>query len=151
VFDVYLPVCGEEAVTDINVRTEEGLSGNGERILVVEDQEKVRSFAVTILKEQNYTVFEAGSAEEAIRIFEEEEGKFDLLFSDVVLPGMSGLDLLDTLRSRSGWLKVLLTTGYTEQKLQLDIIRERGYEILHKPYSMDELLSGIQGVLSKGN
>jgi PAS domain S-box-containing protein len=148
VFDVFLPVADADGKADIPAEGEtRGARGRGERVLVVEDQEKVRSFAATILKDNNYVVFEAGSAGEALGIFEREEGDIDLLFSDVVLPGESGLHLVDELLRKKKDLAVLLTSGYTDQRGQLDIINERRYELLLKPYSLDDLLARVGGLL----
>jgi len=87
---------------------------------------------------------EAGDAEEALRIFREEEGHFDLVFSDVVLPDKSGIKLTEEIAEESPDMPVILSSGYTDQKSQWPMIEERGYRFLQKPYSLPELL-GVVG------
>lgn len=147
-FDVYLPLKREkERPDDLRAPSMRERLGKGEKILVVEDQDKVRTFAATILRANNYSVFEAGSAEEAEEIFNNEKGNIDLLFTDVVLPGKGGLRLIDILCGKKKDLPVLLASGYTEQRSLLDIIEQRRYILLHKPYSMDELLDRVAEML----
>ena len=151
-FEILLPLSSAKAeADDASAAGQRAARGSGEKILVVEDQDKVRSFAATILRDNNYAVFEAGSAGEAAGIFEREGGDIDLLFTDVVLPGESGLHLVDGLRRKKQDLKVLLTSGYTEQRGQLDIIDEQRYVLLHKPYSLDGLLARIDEILRPKN
>ena len=95
-------------------------------------------------KENNYIVHEAKSAKEAIRIFNTEEGSFDLIFSDVVLPDMNGVQLYNKLTSKNRKLKVLFSSGYTNQKSQWDVIHNADYSFLQKPYKLHELLKAIK-------
>jgi len=118
--------------------------GSGERILLVEDEEGVREFAIKALGENGYIIYEAANAEEALNIFEKEAGNFDLIFSDVVLPGKSGLQLVDQLLPLKGKLKVLLSSGYTDHKSQWPVIQERGFRFLQKPYALTDLLRAIK-------
>ena len=119
-------------------------SGRGERILLVEDEPLVRDFAVGALKDSGYDIVAAESAEQALELFDQEEGRFDLIFSDVVLPGKSGVTLVDELLTRSPDINVLLSSGYTGQKSQWTEIRDRGYQFLQKPYEFNNLLAAIR-------
>ncbi len=146
-FKVYLPVFSSE--TEKYETTEEtvslqGLQGCGERILVVEDEPGVRELARRVLDQNGYVVFEAASATEALAIFEREGGNFHLVFSDVVLPDKTGLQLVDQLLARKPEQRVLLASGYTERKAQLSVIRERGLRFLPKPYTPDDLLQAVE-------
>jgi two-component system cell cycle sensor histidine kinase/response regulator CckA len=125
------------------------LRGSGERILLVEDEEFVREFAVTTLAEQGYEVVEAESAEQALELFRREEGKFELLFTDVVLPGRTGVQLAEELVSLKPDLAVLLTSAYIDEKAGWHIIRDKGFPFLKKPYRMALLLSTIRTVLAQ--
>jgi PAS domain S-box-containing protein len=144
-FEVYMPVTNdvteEEPVAEVAM---EKILGHGERILLVEDEDNVRDFARRALCEGGYEVLEATSAEEALDIFENEERKVDLIFSDVVLPAKSGLQLVEELLSVSPELHVLLSSGYTDQKSQWSVIDERGLAFLPKPYDISELLRTIR-------
>jgi len=149
-FEIHLPLIDEidsqeeEAPKEAPV---EELQGQGERILLVEDEEAVRRFAVRALTEGGYEVLEATNAEEALTLFESENGQVDLVFSDVVLPAKSGLQLVEELLSRRPDLHVLLSSGYTDQKSQWSVIGERGLAFLRKPYDIGELLSSIRGAI----
>jgi DNA-binding NtrC family response regulator len=76
-------------------------------------------------------------------IFEREKGEFHLLLTDVFLPHLGGLELLDQLLSRKPQLRVLLTSGYTDDKSQWLIIRERGFRFIPKPYALAHLLRAV--------
>ncbi len=128
----------------------QAIQGHGQRILVVEDEEGVRAFATTMLRESGYVVFGAASAEEALDIFEREKGNFHLVFSDVVLPGRDGLQLVDELLLRKPALRVLLSSGYTGQKARLSTIRQRGFLFLQKPYTLSQLVQAIVEAVEPG-
>jgi len=112
---VYLPAVSikpeEETKKEISL---EGLKGSGERILLVEDEEGVREFTTSALRENGYVVYDAANVEEALNIFDKESGNFGLIFSDVDLPGKTGLELVDQLLSHKPKLRVLMSSGYTD-------------------------------------
>lgn len=128
---------------------QEAFRGRGERILLVEHDEAVRAFAVSALGENGYVIFVAASAAEALDVFEREKENVDLVCSDVVLPDKSGLDLIDELRSRNPELMVLLSSGYTGQRSQWPVIRERGFRYLQKPYALPDLLRALREVIER--
>jgi PAS domain S-box-containing protein len=145
-FKVYLPsVQDPRSASKEPTTTSESKAarGTGQRILLVEDEEAVRELASRALKENGYVVFEAGAYEEALELFEREGGKFDLVFSDVVLPDKSGIRLIDDLLSRRPDLQILVSSGYTDQKSQWPVIQEKGFRFLQKPYSLVDLLGTI--------
>jgi len=147
---IYLPAVSlkpEEEPED--AISQKDLQGSGENILLVEDEEGVREFATSALHENGYVIYEAASAEEALDIFEKEKGNFDLVFSDVVLPGKGGLELIDQLLSQKPDLRVLLSSGYTDQKSQWPVIRKRGFRFLQKPYALTDLLRGINEAIGQ--
>ncbi len=144
-FKVYLPAVSVQPETEAEeAAPPEGLHGNGERILLVEDEETVRTLASTVLREDGYVVFEAATSEEALSIFEKADGAFRLVFSDVVLPGANGIHLVDSLLTREPHLKVLFTSGYADQKSQWSTVQERGFPFLPKPYSVADLLRAVR-------
>ena len=120
--------------------------GSGERILLVEDNEVARGFVTRALSENGYIVFEAANTQEALDIFERENGDFHLVFSDVVLPDKNGIQLIEQLLSSKPELRVLLGSGYTDDKSQLSIIRERGIPFIQKPYALSDLLRIIREI-----
>lgn len=120
-----------------------------ETILVVEDSADVLELARGYLTRLGYNVLAAQSGEEALRIFDAHDGKVDLLFTDVVMPGgMNGLTLAETLRDRSPDLAILLTTGYNED-LVLDGPRATGLDVLGKPYRRAELVDRVRSALNQ--
>jgi len=142
---VYLPAYFEKLKDETKeIISLQELQGKGERILVVEDEEEVRKVAALALGENGYIIFEAADAEDALNIFEREKENFDLVFSDVVLPDKTGLQLVDQLLSRKPELRVLLSSGYANDKSQWPIMRERGYRFIQKPYALSDLIQAIR-------
>jgi len=148
-FEVYLPASAPAPATTTRRAAVLGeLKGNGERLLLVEDEAAVRDFASRALRHNGYDVIVAANAEEAEAIVGTERGTLDLIVSDVVLPGNSGLHLVDRLRTLQPTLRVLLTSGYVDRKSQWDVIRERDLPFLAKPYSLVALLQAVRRALA---
>ena len=117
-----------------------------ETILVVEDEGVVRRFAVRALKEVGYTVLEAAHGVEAIELVERHPGPVHLLFTDLVMPRVSGRALAEALRRRRPGLRVLLTSGYPPNAFSADVPGDHGF-ILTKPYEMGSLARRVREVL----
>ncbi len=146
-FKIYLPSTDKKMVLKTNeVFRIENYQGAGKRVLVVEDHDLVRELAIDVLKENGYTVFYAENANKARELFTSEKGDFDLVFSDIVLPDMSGIRLVEELSSGRK-LRVLLCSGYTDDKAELQIIIERKHRFLQKPYSVQSLLMAVRETL----
>ena len=118
----------------------------GETALLVEDNDGVREYAKTSLEELGYRVLEAGDADGAMRIFN-SGAKFDLLFTDVVLPGISGRQLADKILALRPDLPVLFTTGYTRNAIVHNGRLDAGVQFLGKPYTQKSLALKIRDVL----
>jgi two-component system cell cycle sensor histidine kinase/response regulator CckA len=144
-FHVYLPALAAEDVPQaedpaVAQRAQArpiDLSGRG-RILVIEDEAGVRNIAVTVLRSRGYEVEEAEDGEEALEIINAKPGHFDLVISDVVMPGMNGPTLIKQAREKLGHARVIFISGYAEQELakQLD---DRAVSFLPKPFSVRQL------------
>jgi two-component system cell cycle sensor histidine kinase/response regulator CckA len=144
-FHVYLPALAASEIpqaTDLVAATQEAprpvdLSGRG-RILVIEDEAGVRKLAVSVLRSRGYEVEEAEDGEEALDIINAKPGGFDLVISDVVMPGMNGPTLIKQARDKLGHARVIFISGYAEQELakQLD---DRAVSFLPKPFSVRQL------------
>lgn len=149
VFNIYIPV-NDRPAEDNTEKTGAlvNLRGNRETILLVEDQESVRSFAAKVLRRNNYEVHEASNADDALKLFLNNPEGIDLLFTDVVLPGNSGIHLVEKIQDHKPGVKVLLSSGYTGKKSQLISIQEKGYPFLQKPYSLSDLLNSIYCILN---
>ena len=144
-FKVYLPAFSIEVEGETREAIPlQELQGGGEGILLVEDDEAVLRIATKMLGGNGYIVFEAATTKEALDIFEREGAKIHLVFSDVVLPDGTGLQLADQLLSRKGETRVLLSSGYSDDKSQWSVIRERGFRFIWKPYALPDLLQAIR-------
>ena len=149
-FKFYLPAICENSKDETKKKIPlNKLKGKGERILLVEDENGVRKFAARALRESGYVVFEAENVQEALKIFNHEKGNFQLIFSDVVLPDVSGLVLVDQLLSQNPKLNILMSSGYADEKSQWPIIQKRGFRFIHKPYAMVGLLEAIKDCVNQ--
>jgi nitrogen-specific signal transduction histidine kinase len=120
------------------------MPGGSERILVVEDESGVRKMLVRMLTELGYDIVAADSAAEALKCLEQAESDFDLLFSDVIMPGgMDGVALANRAIRCKPEMKVLLTSGFSKHHLN-----ERGaFPLLNKPYYEAQLAAAVRQVL----
>ncbi len=112
-------------------------------------EDDVRRLAYHFLQDRGFTVYQAPTAREAQKIFEEEGANIQLLFSDVVLPDGNGIDLAEELIELKPKLKILLSSGYSQDKNQVESIQEKGWKFIQKPYSLIEII-GIVKRLLKG-
>ncbi|TSA13181.1 MAG: PAS domain S-box protein [Deltaproteobacteria bacterium] len=144
-FNVYFPAVfiEPEEKSDEAISLQE-LQGRNERILLVEDEESVREFAAIVLGENGYVVVAAADAKEALDIFEKEKEVFHLILSDVVLPDQSGLQLVDKLLLRKPDVRILLCSGYMDEKSQWPVINEKGFRFIQKPYTLVNLLRAVR-------
>jgi PAS domain S-box-containing protein len=136
VFTLYLPRAARQAPAERAERTEDRAELERSCILVVEDNKDVGEFATQLLSELGHDTRLATNADEALRMLEEQGEMFDLVFTDVVMPGMSGIDLGLAVRTRWPQLRVVLTSGYSHVLAQDG---RHGFELLHKPYSVESL------------
>jgi CheY-like chemotaxis protein len=147
-FSIYLPAfSGSSAAAKEEDVSLANLRGRGERIFVVEDDESIRNLAQNVLAENGYQVTVAADGRTAVEVFEREKGNFDLILSDVILPDKNGVELVEDLLSRNPNLKVLLSSGYTDDKSQWAVIRKRGFRFMQKPYSLVGLLRALKALI----
>ncbi|MGF1551568.1 MAG: ATP-binding protein [Paracoccaceae bacterium] len=123
------------------------LTGRG-AVLLVEDEAAVRSFAARALKLRGYDVTIAEEAEEALALIEEGDKHFDLIVSDVMMPGMDGPSFIAKAREMRPGVRVLFVSGYAEAQF-LERIEETRYAFLPKPFSLAELTAKVKEVLSE--
>jgi PAS domain S-box-containing protein len=145
---VLLPEAGRAIEQDdAQPTTQQSLRGGAETILLVEDQPQVRKFAKRGLLELGYRVLEAEDAATAKKVFE-AEAAVDLLFSDIVMPGdMNGRTLARWALQRRPRVKVLLTTGFTEEEADERSVANGGFHLLRKPYTKEALARVIRVAL----
>jgi CheY-like chemotaxis protein len=147
---LYLPRIEHQeasAPSEPSVSDHTPLQGQGETILVVEDDAGVRLFAVTALERLGYDIRQAGAAATALQILDATP-EVALLFTDIVLPGdMDGVQLAAEAQRRRPGLRVLLTSGYTEHTLVGNGQITEGVEVLTKPYHKNELARKLRLLL----
>ncbi len=150
VFRVFIPAMRlEQKHVGEKQELVEDLEGHGERVLLVEDEDAVRALANRLLSEHGYQVYAASDVEEADRIFEREKGEFDLVFSDVVLPGEDGISFVGRLRKQKPGLRVLLASGYSGDETNRLEIERQGFHFMQKPYSLKELMVVVNKMLTE--
>jgi len=130
----------EEAVAEIQ-------RGQGETVLVVEDEEAILALNKTMLEHLGYTVLAANSPLQALRLAASQTGGIDLLMTDVVMPEMNGRDLAKELTIQNPDLKVLFVSGYTENVIAHRGVLDRGVCFLPKPFSLEELAAKVKATL----
>ena len=146
-FTLYLP-CAEHRALPAKPKSDAGTLRplDVASVLLVEDNEKVGEFAQSLLRELGQTVTWARNAADALELLEQSRAAFDIVFSDVVMPGMSGVELAHEIGRRWSDLPVVLTSGYSEV---LADESSHGFELLQKPYSLDALMKAIATRLSE--
>ena len=125
----------------------EDFSGRG-RILIVEDEESVRAFAVRALTSRGYTVMEADSGEVGLEVLEEDAQGFELILSDVVMPEMDGPTMLKELRKRGIKTKVIFMSGYAEDAFEKNLEGASDFAFLQKPFSLKQLVEKVKDVMA---
>jgi len=146
-FKIYLPRAEAPATRLSEIRHVSNLAHGHERILVVEDNDSVRSFVQELLNRLGYAVLCAANGTEALLTTENSPEVIDLLLTDVVMPGMSGRELAERLLQLRPEIKVLFTSGYTEDVIVHHGVREEKINFIGKPYSMQTLAAKIRDVL----
>ena len=117
-------------------------------VLLVEDEPFVREATCQILQSAGFDVLPASDAQEAMRVYENNGRKIDLLMTDMALPGRNGRQLAHDLRNTSAEIPILLTSGYVESECDSEPREPRTY-FLPKPYSRAELVEMMETILSE--
>lgn len=145
-FKVYLPRVDADAV-ERGPAHRAGVATGTETILLVEDEPMVRNAAERILRSAGYRVLSASNGGEALLLCEEEDGRIDLLLTDVVMPKMSGRDLAERLKAVHPDLRVLFTSGYTDNAIVHHGVLDAGTQFIGKPFSVAALTTKVRSVL----
>jgi len=150
-FKIYLPRVEEKAETPAPVAASPDRLQGSETILLAEDEEAVRPLVREVLERNGYTVLSAGNGEEALLASGRHEGKIHLLLCDVVMPGMSGVELSRRIVSSRPGIKVLYMSGYTDNAIVHHGVLDPGTAFIEKPFAPDALARKVRAVLDDGN
>jgi two-component system, cell cycle sensor histidine kinase and response regulator CckA len=133
------------AKPDAKPRTD--LTGQG-MILLVEDEEGLRSLNARGLRSRGYSVIEASNGIEAMEALEQEGGTVDLVVSDVVMPEMDGPTLLKAMRDRNPEIKVIFVSGYAEDAFEKSLPENQQFSFLPKPFTLSQLVAAVKETMA---
>ena len=149
-FKVYLPLT-EEAVSQPEMASPGGIVPNGtETILLVEDEDSLRELTHKYLTEKGYSVLVASDSDSAIAAAEKAQHRIDLLLTDVILPGSSGVQLAQRLATKNSQIRVLYISGYTADAIVHHGGHNPNFAFLSKPFSLPTLARKIRSILDAG-
>jgi len=146
-FTIYLPRLGTLSNNKHPVKRSEAAPRGSETILVTEDEGIVRKVLVRALREKGYTVLHARNGKEAVKISEEHADPIDLLLTDVIMPGMNGRDLAETIAQKRPGVTVLYMSGYDREIIAQRGVLEPGTAFIEKSFSTEGLCKKVREVL----
>jgi two-component system cell cycle sensor histidine kinase/response regulator CckA len=146
----YVPTEADLAAALVGPKKERArdLTGSG-RVLLVEDEDSVRAFAIRALKRQGYEVIEATSGLEGLEKFEEVGGQVDIVVSDVVMPEMDGPSMLKELRKQTPDIKVVFMSGYPDDAFKRNLDPAVRFAFLAKPFTLPQLAAKVKEELER--
>jgi two-component system cell cycle sensor histidine kinase/response regulator CckA len=147
-FKIYLPAVATSIDADVRMTVQPATNLSGtETILVVEDQPEVRAVTVETLRRNGYTVIEAADGTETLASSRAYEGHIDLLFTDVVMRGLSGRRIAQEISVERPGIRVIYTSGYTDDAIVQHGVLEPGLAFLQKPFTARALLRKVREIL----
>jgi len=150
IFRMYFPALEVEKVPEYVEKEIPYPAGGTETILLVEDWEAVRELGVIILEKFGYTVLSACDGQEALDVYEKEQGNISLVILDIIMPRMDGKECLEQLLRINPDVKVIISSGVGQYDLINDVVEIGAKGAVHKPYSMRQLLGMVREVLDAG-
>jgi CheY-like chemotaxis protein len=148
-FEIYLPQVEAPIETARADEPPTREPAGRETILLVEDEVDVRALAREVLERQGYTVLAASDGLQALRYLETEADRIDLVLTDVVMPRMSGRELVDRVRAIRAEMRVLYMSGYTEDAIVRHGVHDSSAVLLGKPFAPADLLGKVREVLDR--
>jgi len=147
IFTICLPASQKSVLDAFTPKDQQAQKlGKGEPILVIEDDNDVRKFIITILRHYNYVPLEAADAAAATTIFQKE--KIKLIVCDVILPDKNGVLLVEEFLSTQADIPIIMCSGYADEKVQHDIIKKKNFRYLQKPIKAPTFLDLVQETLA---
>ncbi len=151
-FKVFLPASAEVPRNPDKAPDEKAVAGGAETILVVEDEAPVRELVCRLLSQRGYHILEAESGVRALEIWEQRKSSIDLLLTDLVMPDrMNGRELAEKLWAERPELKVIFTSGYSQDVVGKDFVLNQGLNYVQKPYHPQKLAQTVRECLDARN
>jgi len=150
-FNIYLPHLDKEIVSSEEENASEYIPKGVETILLVEDEEVVRNLSRQILEDCGYNVIEAGDGIEALSICRQSDCKIDLLITDIVMPKMSGRQLVEQMAALRPEIKVLYMSGYTDDAVVRQGVIRMDANFIQKPFTFNTLAQKVRDVIDAKN
>jgi len=148
-FMIHFPRVSPGAETRVGRATNAREVSGTETILLVEDQQEVRDVVRETLQRHGYNVLEAVDGDAALALLQAGAGPVHLLLTDVVMPHMSGRELVDNITKLDGCMKVLYTSGYTDDAIVRHGVLDAGIAFIQKPFTPEQLLTRVRDVLGR--
>lgn len=148
-FTIYLPRVDPSSHLTAALSSMASPGGGSETILLVEDEDIVRVLVRDVLKRYGYRVLDAANVQEALQICESNEGRIDLLLTDIVMPGMSGRRLAEEVVAKGWGTRVLFMSGYTDDMILRHGVQETNVAFIQKPFTPDALARQVREVLDR--
>jgi two-component system cell cycle sensor histidine kinase/response regulator CckA len=146
-FSIFLPRFAGEAESKVDVSLPRDITGE-ETILLVEDEDAVRSFAARALRQRGYQVLEAPGGEQALEIVKARAAGIDLVVTDVVMPNMDGPTLVRAVKRLKPDMQVIFMSGYAEEAFRRNDEKAEALHFLPKPFGLKQLAAKVKDVLS---
>jgi CheY-like chemotaxis protein len=151
-FKIYLPQVESLPKVPVQRLDSPDLPRGTETILLVEDDPALRDMAAALLRRLGYAVLAAANGVEALSLKQQRDtGHIDLLFTDVVMPHMSGKELADRVRALNPLTKILFTSAYTENAIIQQGVLDKGVALLQKPFTPSALARKLREMLDRKN
>ena len=155
-FTIYLP-CHEAGADEAEAPADAGpealsvadLTGVG-TVLLVEDEDSVRMFGARALRNKGYSVVDVSSGESALEVLEAGEARFDLVITDVVMPGLDGPGLIRRVREKFPAMKVIFISGYAEDSFRQRLDDSEDVHFLPKPFTLQQLAGKVKEIMEDG-
>lgn len=149
-FRIWLPEARQAVQVEVAAAAVVRMTGQ-ETILLVDDEETILDVVASGLRAKGYRVLEARHPDLALKLATEFEGPIHLLVTDIVLPRLSGPRLAEAIRALRPELRVLFTSGYTEDETVLHGVSQRAINFLEKPFNIQQLTEKVRGILAEGS
>jgi two-component system cell cycle sensor histidine kinase/response regulator CckA len=151
-FRVLLPIVeGPARESPSDTARSGSIQGQGETILVVEDEALIRSLASTVLQQYGYQIHLAENGHQALEVFDQLDQQVDLLLTDIVMPGMDGLEMANQIRRRAPGTPVLFMSGYLDEVLANTEFDPEETPLLKKPFGAEELVRRVRQMIDEGS